>query len=85
MDSSFFLMKNKKMKNRLILADLVIIYARFGNSQPPVSLEIATIASLIRETLVIILKKLLKKKRSLILCGFLLPRRHLLFFLEPIR
>ena len=70
MDSSFFLMKNKKMKNRLILADLVIIYARFGNSQPPVSLEIATIASLIRETLVIILKKLLKKKEALFYADF---------------
>ena len=55
------------MKNRLILADLVIIYARFGNSQPPVSLEIATIASLIfgHHT-----KKLLKKKEALFYADF---------------
>ena len=52
----------KKKKNRLILTDLVIMYTRFGNSQPPVSLEITTIASLTRETSAMILKKLLKKE-----------------------
>ena len=37
-------------------------YIRFGSSQPPVSLEITTIASLTRETLAIIPKMLLKKE-----------------------
>ena len=29
--------------DRFILTDLVIIYTRYGSSQPPVSLEITTI------------------------------------------
>ena len=44
--------------DRYILTD----YIRFGSSQPPVSLEITTIASLTRETLAIIPKMLLKKE-----------------------
>ena len=68
------------MKNRLILADLVIIYARFGNSQPPVSLEIATIASLIRETLVIILKSYWKKKKPYFMRIFAATKASLVFF-----
>ena len=68
------------MKNRLILAELVIIYTRFGNSQPPVSLEIATIASQIRETSVIILKKLLKKKKFYFMRIFAVTKASLVFF-----
>ena len=44
--------------DRYILMD----YIRFGSSQPPVSLEITTIASLTRETLAIVPKMLLNKK-----------------------
>ena len=44
--------------DRYILMD----YIRFGSSQPPVSLEITTIASLTREMLAIVPKMLLKKK-----------------------
>ena len=46
--------------DRFILTDLVIIYTRFGSSQPSVSLKITTIASLTRETSSIVPKKLLK-------------------------
>ena len=73
--------------DRFILTDFLIIYTRFGSSQPPVSLEITTIASLIRETSAIIPKKVTEKGDDLfikylsrlIFCGFLPPRRHLLF------
>ena len=48
--------------DRFILTDLAIIYTRFGSSQPPVSLEITTIAFPSSETSAIIPKKLLKKE-----------------------
>ena len=45
----------------LILMHSVIICIHFGNSQPPVSLKIATAASLIGKTLAITPKNLLKQ------------------------
>ena len=41
---------------------ILTFYTRFGSSQPPIFLEITTIASLTRETSAIIPKKLLKKE-----------------------
>ena len=53
---------SKGVGDGFILTDLVIIYTRFGSSQPPVSLEITTIASLTRNTSTITSKRLLKKE-----------------------
>ena len=53
---------SKGVGDGFILTDLIIIYTRFGSSQPPVSLEITTIASLTRNTSTITSKRLLKKE-----------------------
>ena len=59
--------------DRFILTDLKIIYTRFGSSQPPVSLEIAT-KKVTENRAGLFIKYILR----LILLGFLLPRRNLL-------
>ena len=55
--SSLLQKVSERVGDRFTLADLVIIYTRFGSSQPPVSLEITTTASLTRDTSTIIPKK----------------------------
>ena len=67
--------------------DLLIIHVHFGGNQPPVSLKIKTVASLIRETWVITTKNSVKKTWPIhqflrpILCWFLLPQsRWKMFF-----
>ena len=66
--------------DRFILTDSVIIYTRFGSSQPPVSLEMTTIASLTRETSAItkivtekVVDLFIKYLLNPILCGYLPP------------
>ena len=59
-----------------VLTDLVIIYTCFGSSRSPVSLETTAIVSTKNVTekgVDLFIKYLLR----LILCGFLLQRRHL--------
>ena len=60
--------------DRFILTKLKIIYTRFGSSQPPVSLQITT-KKITEKGADLFIKYILR----LILCGFLLPRRHLFF------
>ena len=79
--------RNQVHYRKFLRKYVVVIYTSFGSSQPPVSLEMTTIASMTREMSTIILKKVTEKRADLfityllrlILYGFLLPRRHVMF------